>query len=77
MKSLTGVLLVSFLMAGCGGSADDPDYVAKERERRKAAEERETVFDPMTSTIDRAGGVNEINLGRTDRLDEALDESDE
>lgn len=75
MKILTGLLVTSLLLAGCG-SPDDPEYAERERERRKAAEERESVFDPMTGTMDRADGVNEINMGRTDRLDEAIEESE-
>jgi len=75
MKILTGLLVAALLLAGCG-SPEDPEYAERERERRKAAEERESVFDPMTGTMDRADGVNEINMGRTDRLDEAIEESE-
>ena len=76
MKILAGLVTATLLLAGCG-SPDDPEYAERERERREAAQQRESVFDPMTGTMDRADGVNEINMGRTDRLDEAIEESDE
>jgi len=40
-------------IAGCGGS----DQPAQTREPPAKPERRETVFDPMTSTIGRAQGV--------------------
>lgn len=44
-------------VAGCGGAASSgADSGDAERE---AAEPRETVFDPLTSTIDRAEGVQQ------------------
>jgi len=42
-------------MSGCGGG-DVPAEVATERE---PPERRETVFDPLTSTIGRAQGVQQ------------------
>ena len=48
---------IVLVIAGCGGSeqpqAQDTD------EARKPAERRETVFDPLTSTLGRAQGVQQ------------------
>ena len=46
------LLAVVLIVAGCGGSEEpaQPD---------KPAARRETVFDPLTSTIDRAEGVQQ------------------
>jgi hypothetical protein len=43
-------------IGGCGGEGDAPERAAEERE---PAQRRETVFDPMTSTIGRAQGVQQ------------------
>jgi hypothetical protein len=43
-------------MSGCGGR-DVP--AERATERREPPERRETVFDPMTSTIGRAQGVQQ------------------
>jgi hypothetical protein len=43
-------------IGGCGGEGDSPERAAEERE---PAQRRETVFDPMTSTIGRAQGVQQ------------------
>jgi hypothetical protein len=47
--------IVPLVLAGCGGSApaDQP------ADRNEPAPRRETVFDPLTSTIDRAQGVQQ------------------
>jgi hypothetical protein len=44
---------LALTLAACGGS--EPEDGAAER--RETAPRRETVFDPLTSTIDRAEGV--------------------
>jgi hypothetical protein len=53
----TRILLsaIALLLAGCGGS--EPAATAVERD--EPAPRRETVFDPLTSTIDRAQGVQQ------------------
>ena len=46
---------IAVALAGCGGS--EPSEQASEP--RETAPRRETVFDPMTSTIGRAQGVQQ------------------
>ena len=46
------VLAVALVVAGCGAS-DEP------AQPEQPAPRRETVFDPLTSTIDRAQGVQQ------------------
>ena len=55
----TACVLVTILLtiAGCGGS-EEPTAQASER-AEPAAPPRETVFDPLTSTIGRAEGVQQ------------------
>jgi hypothetical protein len=43
-------------IAGCGGSEEPAEQA---RERPEPTERRETVFDPLTSTIGRAEGVQQ------------------
>jgi hypothetical protein len=52
------ILLLSMTLGigGCGGEDDPPERAVEERD---PAQRRETVFDPMTSTIDRAQGVQQ------------------
>ncbi len=47
-------LVLALALAGCGGA--EPEQRAADRE---TAPRRETVFDPMTSTIGRAQGVQQ------------------
>lgn len=52
------ILFLSLTLAsgGCSGEGDPPERAAEERE---PAQRRETVFDPLTSTIGRAQGVQQ------------------
>jgi hypothetical protein len=50
------LVAIAFASGGCGG-ADEP--AGRAVERRDAPERRESVFDPMTSTIGRAQGVQQ------------------
>jgi hypothetical protein len=49
------VTALSLTLAACGGSEPEP----RAADRRETAPRRETVFDPMTSTIGRAQGVQQ------------------
>jgi hypothetical protein len=52
------ILFLSLTVAsgGCSGEGDAPERAAEELE---PAQRRETVFDPLTSTIGRAEGVQQ------------------
>jgi len=52
----------------CGGPADEAvdNY----------EDDEEGVFDPMVGTIDRAEGVQDLNMDRKDRMDEAIEGSE-
>ncbi len=63
---LTGACLV---LAACGGAEEEPTGQAD------AYEDRETVFDPMTDTIDRAKEIEDIGKDRKKAMDEALEEA--
>jgi len=52
---LNPLFLAALVIAGCGGSEQPQDT----REPRQPPERRETVFDPLTSTIGRAQGVQQ------------------
>jgi hypothetical protein len=57
MRAWISLCAAALAVAGCGGAASgDADSRDAQRE---AAEPRETVFDPLTSTIDRAEGVQQ------------------
>ncbi|NBC22046.1 MAG: hypothetical protein GVY21_01075 [Gammaproteobacteria bacterium] len=66
------ILLIGACVAltACGGAereaADDGE----------AYEDRETVFDPMTETIDRAKEVEEMGRDRKKAMDEALEDAE-
>jgi hypothetical protein len=55
VAALWGATALALTLAACGGS--EPEQRAAER--RETATRRETVFDPLTSTIDRAEGVQQ------------------
>ena len=63
--SLAALCLVA--LAGCS-SADQSEP--------SAAQAEESAFDPMTSTIDRAQGVDDLMNQRMDDLDKRLEESE-
>ena len=74
-------------LAACGGAddeaaktdesyADEPyadEPYADEPYADDTYEDRETVFDPMTDTIDRAKEVEEMGKDRKKAMDEALE----
>lgn len=55
-------IAMCLLLCGCGDRSRD--------------EEKEGVFDPMISTIDKAEEVQDIGLEHKDQLDEALKEAE-
>jgi len=57
-------------LAACGGTGDESADTAD------TYEDRETVFDPMTDTIDRAKEVEEMGKDRKKAMDEALQEAE-
>jgi hypothetical protein len=57
-------------LAACGGAGEESDG------KNDAYEDRETVFDPMTDTIDRAKEVEDIGKDRKKAMDEALEEAE-
>jgi hypothetical protein len=56
MQARILVCAVALVIGGCGGAASSDNSSDSEG---AAAAERETVFDPLTSTIDRAEGVQQ------------------
>ena len=59
-------------LAACGG-ADDEAAKSDESYTDETYEDRETVFDPTTDTIDRAKEVEEMGKDRKKAMDEALE----
>mgnify|MGYP006271385085 CR=1 FL=1 len=64
-------------LAACGGADDEAaktdESYADEPYADDTYEDRETVFDPMTDTIDRAKEVEEMGKDRKKAMDEALE----
>jgi hypothetical protein len=58
-------------LAGCSDTA-----TSDSQDAGRAAEPPATVFDPMTSTMDRAAAVEGINMDRKDEMDKAIDGTD-
>jgi ABC-type glycerol-3-phosphate transport system substrate-binding protein len=57
-------------LAACGGAEQEA------ADGGEAYEDRETVFDPMTDTIDRAKEVEEMGTDRKKAMDEALEDAE-
>ena len=49
---------IALTIGGCGGSDEPAERASEQREQ---APPRETVFDPLTSTIDRAQSVQQTS----------------
>jgi hypothetical protein len=72
-RTLSSAALAGFLsIAGCGGSDDAPADTAAETEQP-----RETVFDPLTSTIDRAEGVQDTVDAQSEELRRRVEEAEQ
>jgi hypothetical protein len=57
MRARILVCAVVLAISGCGGAASNDGGSSGSED--EAAAQRETVFDPLTSTIDRAEGVQQ------------------
>ena len=51
--------IAPLVLGGCGGSAPADQPADQPADRNEPAPRRETVFDPLTSTIDRAQAVQQ------------------
>jgi hypothetical protein len=61
MKLMVVLAAALVTLAGCGGSpAPEQRAAAPEPQQNAAAPKRETVFDPLVGTLDRAKGVQQI-----------------
>lgn len=69
-RLLIGACVSCLILTACGGGDDEGAADSAE-----AYEDRETVFDPMTDTIDRAKAVEEMGKDRKKEMDEALDDA--
>jgi len=67
MKILS--LVLSLLVAGCGDAADSDT-------RQEVEEDKESVFDPLLDSIDKAKNVENQVMQHKDRTDQALAESE-
>ena len=67
MKTL--LLALCLTLAGCGGSADSDA-------ENEAEEDKETVFDPLVGTLDKANAVEGQLQDHKDRTDQAVAESE-
>jgi hypothetical protein len=62
-------------LAGCGPSTEAPEEASNAAE--SAAAERESVFDPLTETLDRAAGVEDTLRERSEELDRRIEEDEQ
>ncbi len=81
MKWMSVAVLTACIgLFACGGPADevaDDGYEDDSyQEDGYYEEEDEGVFDPMVGTIDRAEGVQDLNMDRKNRMDEAIEGSE-
>ncbi len=62
----------TLLLGGCGSAEN-----ASTDDEAAAPASKESVFDPMTDTIDRAKAVEDISLQRKEELDQQLREAED
>ena len=60
-STFTAMLMTACLLCACGGASND-----------SSEDESESVFEPMTRTLDDAAEVEEQVLQQKEQLDEAL-----
>jgi len=63
------VIAVAFLMTGCNGEVEPQAGAEAE------AEERESIFDPMTDQIEKAKKVEAQTMQHKDDIDRALEDA--
>ena len=63
------IFAMCLILAGCGGgeSADDS---------KEAEEDKETIFDPLVGTLDKANAVEGQLMDSKDRTDQAIADRD-
>ena len=72
------MLAVTFFLAACGGGSDATNSQSQQNtsKQQQTNEPKETVFDPMISTMDRAAGVEDMNMSRKAEMDAAIEGSE-
>jgi hypothetical protein len=63
------MLAICLALAGCGGGESSEDG-------KEAEEDKETVFDPLIGTLDKANAVEGQLMDSKDRTDQAIAESE-
>ena len=65
-----GLILILFMMSGCGGGESNGPGKTNSETNAK-----ESVFDPMVQTIDKARMVEGLSANRTQEIDKELEKS--
>jgi hypothetical protein len=68
MKTAVTVMAMAFLMAACNGGV--------EPQAATEADDRESVFDPMTDQIEKAKQVEDVALQHKEAIDQALEDAE-
>ena len=77
MSKLIALVVAGLMLAACEPKSDTASQADAVAGKTPDAEERsETVFDPMTSTMDRAQGVEGMGVDRKAAMDEAMEGSE-
>ena len=71
MRRLFWSAALAICLVGCSDTA-----TSDSQDAGRAEEPAPTVFDPMTSTMDRAAAVEGINMDRKAEMDKAIDGTD-
>jgi hypothetical protein len=74
MNKILIVMGAMLALTACGGGSATDAGSAKQQQQ--AEPPKETVFDPMISTMDRAKGVEDLNMSRKADMDAAIDGAD-
>ena len=76
MNKILIVMSAMLALTACGGGSDTATDTGAAMQQQQAAPPKETVFDPMISTMDRAKGVEDLNMSRKADMDAAIDGAD-